>query len=257
MIFDGRQFALQLEDQLQGKLTGKKVVAILDPTNLAGMTYTHLKKKVAKRLGVEFVITGSQDIAGLNADPSVDGIMVQLPHPNSGSLISQIDLHKDIDGMREDSLYKPAVVKAVLRILEKTSPSFPLLSLGEGGSRRMGEVVIVGSHGFVGRKLMHELRVSGMDKRDFDPSILLMADVVISATGQAGLISPEMVKPGVVAIDLGFPKGDFDPAVADKASFFTPVPGGVGPVTVVSLFENLLQSTHVSKSPPTRAKVRL
>ena len=63
--------------------------------------------------------------------------------------------------------------------------------------------------------------------------------VVISATGQTGLIKPEMVKNGVIAIDLGYPKGDFDERVKEKAGFITPVPGGVGPMTVVSLFENL------------------
>ncbi|MEK7198960.1 MAG: hypothetical protein AAB212_03445 [Bacteroidota bacterium] len=77
-----------------------------------------------------------------------------------------------------------------------------------------------------------------MDKEDFDPSTLLRADVIISATGQAGLI--KAVKDGAICIDLGFPKGDFDPELAQKASFFTPVPGGVGPVTVACLFENLL-----------------
>ena len=79
-----------------------------------------------------------------------------------------------------------------------------------------------------------------MDKDDFDPSTLLRADVVISATGQAGIIKPDMIKEGVIAIDVGYPKGDFDPEVAKKASFFTPVPGGVGPVTVAMLFANLL-----------------
>ena len=64
-------------------------------------------------------------------------------------------------------------------------------------------------------------------------------DVVISATGQPGLVKASMVKEGVVAVDLGYPKADFDDGVKEKASVITPVPGGVGPVTVLSLFENL------------------
>jgi methylenetetrahydrofolate dehydrogenase (NADP+)/methenyltetrahydrofolate cyclohydrolase len=79
-----------------------------------------------------------------------------------------------------------------------------------------------------------------MDKEDFDPSTLLRADVVVSATGMASLIHGYMVKDGIVAIDVGYPRGDFDPGVAKKASFFTPVPGGVGPVTVAMLFANLV-----------------
>lgn len=109
----------------------------------------------------------------------------------------------------------------------------------------MGEVVIVGSKGEVGRRLLKLLPMAvGIDKED-SLDILKSADTIISATGQEGLITPDMAKDGVVAIDLGFPKGDFAPEVAQKASFFTPVPGGVGPVTVVSLFENLLDSNHV------------
>jgi methylenetetrahydrofolate dehydrogenase (NADP+) / methenyltetrahydrofolate cyclohydrolase len=229
MIFDGLQFAKGLEVELKDKLAKlprKKIIAILDPNNSGGKVYTRLKQKMAERLGVDFEImeTLMPDIESLNRDQSVNGIMIQLPFPNSEFLINLIDLNKDIDGLRDDSLYKPAVVKAVLKIL-------PIKS---------GQIVIVGSKGEVGRRLMLELpQATGIDQGD-SLEVLKDADIIVSATGQTGLIKPEMVKKGVVAIDVGFPKGDLDPEIVHKASFFTPVPGGVGPVTVVSLFENLL-----------------
>ena len=82
--------------------------------------------------------------------------------------------------------------------------------------------------------------VFGMDKENFDPEKIKEFDVIISVTGQPGLIKE--VKEDAVCIDLGFPRGDFDPECNRRASFFTPVPGGVGPVTVACLFENLFNS---------------
>ena len=106
------------------------------------------------------------------------------------------------------------------------------------------KVGVVGSEGQVGKRLVDRFSKLGFEVLGFDVGDDLKAlkkcGVIISATGQAGLIKQEMVKDGVIAIDLGFPVGDFDSSVAEKASFFTPVPGGVGPVTVVSLFENLV-----------------
>ena len=81
----------------------------------------------------------------------------------------------------------------------------------------------------------------GMDKDDFDVEKIKQADVVISCTGQADLIEGYMVKDDFVAIDVGYPKAEFTKEALAKASFFTPVPGGVGPVTVAMLFENLVK----------------
>lgn len=234
MLFDGKKFALELELQLKKRIADLprtlKLVTILDPQNAGAVTYTNLKEKAAKRLGVEFVrIENSDfDIQKLNADPSVDGIMLQLPYPNSQVIINHIDPQKDVDGLRSDSAFLPAAVVAVIKILPKD----------------VTNILVIGSQGSVGRRLVQELGAQGMDKEDFDTEKIRLFDTVVSATGHANLITPDMVKPGVVAIDLGYPKGDFDPRVADTASLFTPVPGGVGPVTVISLFENLVDSNH-------------
>lgn len=225
MIFDGKKFAEEIISKLPKKKA--KLAIFLDPSNVSGAKYVEKKVEVGKRLGVEIVMN--------KIDGDEDGIMVQLPHPKASELISQIPPEKDVDGLREDSPFRSATVMAVLAVLGEAKRT----------RRDLVRLVIVGSRGFVGRKLCHEFRTAnyglvGMDKEDFDPEKIKMADVVISATGRVGLIKPDMVKDGVVAIDIGYPKGDFDPEVAKKASFFTPVPGGVGPVTVAMLFANLL-----------------
>lgn len=228
MIFSGKDFSEQIVKDLEVKFRNlshpASLAVLVDSRNEGAVKYTALKRKMASRLGVEF-----KEVNNLDEANFADGIIIQLPYPNSSELISHIPLEKDVDGLREESLYKPAVVRAVLEILAVNN----FLNLS---------TIIIGNEGFVGKRLQKELHCDGMDKDDFDPTSprLRGASVIISCTGQAGLIKPEMVKDGVVAIDVGYPKGDFDPQVAEKASFFTPVPGGVGPVTVVMLFKNLV-----------------
>ncbi len=251
MIFDGVKFARQIEEELPRKK--KKLVVFVDPENMAGMKYVEMKWKMAERLGVEFEIKNLNSkvetsnnikilISKLNADPVVDGIMVQLPFPNSDELIMLIDPKKDVDGLREDSPFVPATVRAVVEILNYSFSTSPLHPSPEFRRGNEGEIVIVGNKGSVGSGLMKWIPGAiGMDKEDFDPSALLRASVIISATGQPGLITKEMVKDGFVAIDVGYPKPEFTQEALAKASFFTPVPGGVGPVTVAMLFKNLLE----------------
>ncbi|KKU02519.1 MAG: Bifunctional protein FolD [Candidatus Amesbacteria bacterium GW2011_GWB1_47_26] len=227
MIFDGKKFAEEIIAKLPRRKA--KLAIFLDPGNVSGAKYVQKKIEVAKRLGVEIVMN--------KIDGSEDGIMVQLPHPRAKELIANIPPKKDVDGLREDSPYQPAVVRAIVEILNN-APSDPPLNLRGG---RKGVILIVGCRGFVGRKLMQVLpNAIGMDKGDFDPSTTLRADVVISTTGQKDLIDSDMVRDGFIAIDVGYPDAEFTPAALAKASFYTPVPGGVGPVTVACLFTNLL-----------------
>ena len=107
--------------------------------------------------------------------------------------------------------------------------------------------MVVGNRGFVGESLFaylqgQKLNVVGVDKEVADlGSIIRQADILISCTGRPGLIKKEMVKKGAAVIDVGYPRADVDFAeVAKIASFITPVPGGVGPLTVISLLENVL-----------------
>ncbi|KKU95506.1 MAG: Methenyl tetrahydrofolate cyclohydrolase / NADP-dependent methylene H4F dehydrogenase, partial [Candidatus Gottesmanbacteria bacterium GW2011_GWA1_48_13] len=230
MKFDGRKFAEGIISMLPKKKA--KLAIFLDPSNVSGAKYVEKKVEVGKRLGVEIVMN--------KIDGDEDGIIVQLPHPRAKELITNISPEKDVDGLREDSLYLPAVVRAIVEILYN-SPSDPPLKLRGG---RKGVILIVGCHGFVGRKLMQVFpNAVGMDKEDFDIEKIKTANVVISCTGQVGLIQSDMVCDGLVAIDVGYPEAEFTPEALAKASFYTPVPGGVGPVTVAMLFKNLLEGT--------------
>lgn len=223
VIFAGNKFARGVIAKLPKRKA--KLAIFLDSGNISGAKYVAKKMQLARRLGVE--------IAMNKVDGSEDGIIVQLPHPDAKELISQIPPEKDVDGLRDGSPFKPAVVRAVLAILTE--------------AKRIGfnpiRLAVVGGKGFVGSRLVKELNCSGFDI-GVDLHQLKDFDAVISCTGQPGLVKPEMVKAGVVVIDVGYPQGDFDPKVAEKASFFTPVPGGIGPVTVAMLFANLLEAVR-------------
>lgn len=247
-IFDGKKYAGKVLEELGGKAAGLKIVTMYDPENLASRVYTEIKEKTALKLGVEFEkisITGGRWpnndlIFKLNEDKTVDGIMIQMPlgTGNDKELIDLIDLRKDVDGLNPKSGVMPATVRAVLEILKYSLNNAPHPPLNLRG----GDILVVGNKGLVGSRLQAELKCEGMDKDDWDPTSLKLcgASVVISATGIASLINGQMVKKGVIAIDVGYPKGDFDPSIALKAGFFTPVPRGVGPVTVAMLFANLV-----------------
>jgi len=243
VIFDGKKFAGEIIAKLPKRKA--KLAIFLDPKNIAGVKYVELKSKVARRLGVEIEILNSklQDpnkskILNLNKDPNITGIMIQLPFPNSSELIELIDSKKDVDGLREDSPFMPAVVRAVREILNSN------IEIPNKFKTPNPKIIILGSKGFVGKKLIKILGIQysvfGMDKDDFDPERSRRADIIISVTGQKEIIDDSMVKPGFVAIDVGYPEAEFTQSALKKASFYTPVPGGVGPVTVAMLFANLL-----------------
>lgn len=218
MIFDGKGFAEKIIAGLPRKKA--KLAIFLSEDNVSGARYVKIKTETAKRLGVEIVMN--------RIDGDEDGIMVQLPHPNSQELISQIPPEKDVDGLRDDSPYLPAAVLAVKKVLGARCQV-----LGKS-------MCIVGSKGFVGKKLMQVfLQAFGMDKDSFDAKKIKDFDIVISATGIPSLIKD--VKNDSICIDVGYPEGDFAPEVFSHARFITPVPGGLGPVTVACLFANLLK----------------
>ncbi len=274
IVFNGKEFANKIEIEVRDrvvKLTEKlgrrpKLTSIYNPNHEPSRIYTRIKEKKAGEMGIDFVSTpisnsfnpaGLRDlILRLNVGFTVDGIMIQLPLlPDTRDLESEIveliDSRKDIDGLRPDSYLLPATVRAVIAILDEAMRLTRTVPVS---------LAVVGNKGTVGRRIEIEIEkrgkmiVFGMDREDFDIEKLKTADVVISATGRPGLITRDMVKDppspdglrrgerGVIAIDVGSPQGDFDFAsVSPKASFITPVPGGVGPVTVVSLFENLVE----------------
>lgn len=251
MIFDGRVEAKKIEEKLaaSGRLEGKSLLILSCDGNEKESTYVRLKREMGERLGVRVRTQGhacrqagtknsrqlKEKLESKEID-EFDGVLVQLPILGVGrdeteEILTAIPVEKDVDGLNRFSNFRPAAILAVLRILK-------IAGVEEG--RRIG---VVGAEGLVGRRLMRDLGGAGYSCLGFDLGDdlagLLVCETIVSATGMANLIKPEMVREGVVAIDLGYPKGEFDPKVAQKASFFTPVPGGVGPLTVICLFENL------------------
>ncbi len=267
MIFDGIKAAGKIKKRLKAKVVKErlksKLVIFLSEDNKAGKSYVDQKKEVAEDLGVEVEIKKPESVDELkkglrqaSEDSGVDGVMVQLPWGNlEGSqlaeVLSLIDIKKDVDGLNPKTLelirkgrvnYLPATVRAIEKIVDQA-----LLETDKEMNEEF-KIAVVGSEGMVGKPLVARLLYFDFEVREFEEGDDLgdLKDycVVISCTGKDSLIKKEMVQDDFVGIDVGFPEGDFDfERVKGKAGFITPVPGGVGPVTVACLMSNLIEAT--------------
>ena len=263
IIFDGALHALEKEEQLKKEIrrlkekgVTPKLVSIVVGDIGGGKFYQNLKKKAAERIGavIEIRYFGKEIklvelrklIKKLNEEKNVHGVMIQLPLPENFSkvdrerIIQSIKRKKDVDGMRSDGSFLAPVVKAVLLALKRASKYMK----GEGM-----QILVIGAKGFVGEKVIKVLKemeyeVDGVDVETKNlKQKTKKADVLISAAGKPNLIKVEMVKNGAVVIDVGAPKGDVDfNEVSKKASFITPVPGGIGPLNISFLLENLVEA---------------
>lgn len=257
MIVDGKHIANILEQELKEQLKNfpqKKVCFILFGDNAASKKFIEMKSKVAIRLGIfvdivevpEPVSTSrAMEVVGDAIKNQYDGIVVQLPLPESvesEKILNMIPESMDIDVLGNGKKLAP-VAQAVKTILDVHKIEL-----------KDKKVVIVGNGKLVGEpvsKMLSGMNVSYqvIDKDSGEVvrnKLLAEADIIVSGVGIPGMIKPEMIKEGVILIDAGTSEsagklaGDIDPVCAEKASLMTPVPGGVGPITVVSLFKNLL-----------------
>lgn len=281
-IIDGKNLAATREAEIKRKVANSGItpngVNILIGDDPSSVLYTQIKEKKAKELGINFqtlrfthapgrcdreVLPEWNEVVNkikeLNEDKNIHGLMIQLPLPKeflgnhqTEELLRLIDPQKDIDGLnyaRKVGPYVPAAVKAVLSILEDEN----IEVVGK-------QVVVVGASDLVGKPAALELEKRGAKVKICDKGTVdlkqctLQADVLISATGVPGLITGDMVKNGMVVIDIGAEKvdgkllGDVDFAsVYPLASKITPVPGGVGPMTVIALMENMVQAVYNNK----------
>ena len=263
IIFDGRKFANAKLAKLKSKISLLKVIPgleiILVGNDPASLLYTNLKKKTGEGIGLKINInkfpqTVSQDeiiriLKAFSKDDSVHGIMVQLPLPvkfNTPKILSLISKEKDVDGLNPKSNFTPAAVKAIFDILKVEGTINFSLTI----------VAVVGSCGFVGKSVITNLKklkcskIIAIDQNTTAKlSNLRKADIIISATGKPQVITSDLVKKGTVIIDTGSPQGDINfPEVSKQAKFITPVPGGVGPVTISCLLENLYQAAYNQSS---------
>lgn len=281
-ILDGKAMAQQVRQQLAAKVAENQTEAflavVLVGDDEASKIYDRNKKKAANEIGMgceilEFSASIGENallevIEGLNADPHVSGILVQLPlpeHINPLKVLSKINPEKDVDGFspynagllacKGPSAVVAATPKGILKLLEST---------GEILSGK--HAVIIGRSNIVGRPLAMLLlnqdctvTVTHSKTRNLE-ELTRQADILVAACGCAKIVKKDWVKPGAVVIDVGINRvdgklcGDVDfDEVKEVASYITPVPGGVGPMTVAMLMENVYDAArrqeHIHSHP--------
>lgn len=212
-------------------------------------------------------------VATLNIDPAVNGILVQLPlpaHIDAGRILSTIDPGKDVDGFHPINAGRlltgegglvPCTALAVILLLEAVITKFAGLS-----------ALVIGRSNIVGKPAALLLLERGCtvtiahSKSLALPELVGGADIVVAAVGKAALVKPQWIKPGAVVVDVGINRvpvdggksrviGDVAEPQQSRARAFTPVPGGVGPMTIACLLSNTLRAFRAAKSlaPPTSA----
>ena len=257
MILNGKPVAQKIYSSINFEKPPTLAVILVgeDP---ASLTYIKVKEKILENLGITFKLFHlpgfSREtkilelVEDLNKNKFIDGIVVQLPLPadlNTKKILAAILPHKDIDGFSGE--FMPPTIQAILEILNYYKISY-----------ENKNIVIVGHGLLVGKPLEEFLIKKGIkpiicDSETSDlKSKTLEADILISGAGATGLIKPEMVKSDATIIDAGTAEsngemvGDVDPKVYEKVKAYTPVPGGVGPVTVACLMRNLVEAARQS-----------
>jgi len=270
-LLDGKALSEKLIDSVKDEAAKlkPKLAVILVGENPASLTYVKNKRKACERAGAEYVerrfpdtITQDQlieEIKKINEDSSINGLIVQLPLPDNiyvPEIIRAIDPKKDVDGFHAYNIGKmflspdfedlpPATPSGIVKLLDHYD--IPI---------RGQEVVVVGHSNIVGKPISvmmlnrnATVTICHIHTKDL-ASHTKRADILIVAVGKAGLITADMVKDGVVVVDVGINRteegklcGDVDfENVSKKASYITPVPGGVGPMTVAALILNTVNA---------------
>lgn len=195
-------------------------------------------------------------IERLNADPTVHGIIVQLPIPDPAAtdkVLDMVSLQKDVDGLHSQAVFDAPTPTAILWLLAAYNVEI-----------KGKQVLVIGKGRLVGAPLIRMLAASGVqvataDRATDDLSVLVrQADIVVSAAGVPGLVKAGWIKSGAVVVDAGVATdknglvGDIDPAVRERADVgITPVRGGVGPLTVCALFDNVIRAAQ--KAVPSKS----
>lgn len=272
-LIDGKSLSKVREEKLKIEVAKlgftPKVASIVIGENTPSLLYTKMKQKKAEEIGIDFepkyfatdtpISEVVNFIRKLNEDSLVAGVMIQLPIPEEflrgkdwREVLAEIKIEKDIDGLRyPQSKFLPATARAVLSILDDEK-------IEVSGKK----VTVLGRSNLVGKPVADELIKRGADvavvhsQTPNPKEITLEGEIVISAVGKAYLVKGDWIKEGAVVIDVGTSQneeggkivGDVDFLKAKRrASKITPVPGGVGPMTVISLMENVVESCERSK----------
>ncbi len=276
---DGKRIADELLDGLKARIDARVatggsrpgLAVVLVGGDPASQSYVRNKRRAADKVGIRAfdhdLPEGTNEtellalIDKLNADPEVHGILVQLPLPgipDARRLIHRIDPRKDVDGFHPENVGHLALREFGLRPC--TPRGITTLLAWTDRPVRGQSATIVGVSNHVGRPMALELLIAGCTVTSchkFTPPDVLRrhvgeADILVVAVGRPGLIPGDWVKPGAVVIDVGINRlddgrlvGDVQfAAAAQRASWITPVPGGVGPMTVATLMQNTLEAAE-------------
>lgn len=266
-LADRQQQEISLTVQKQINL-GKRppcLAVILVGDNPASTVYVTAKQKACAKVGIQskllhFTKDVSQaylveEILKLNIDPNVDGILVQLPLPNgldAGSVLEVVDPKKDVDGLTYDNLgrllsnkpnFVPCTPLGCMDLIKSATPDIT-------GKK----AVVLGRSILVGRPMailleQNNATVTVVHSMSTNAEkITKEADIVVAAIGNPGFLKADYIKPGAIVIDVGITKvdgrlfGDVHESVKEMAGWLTPVPGGVGPMTITKLLSNTLKA---------------
>lgn len=278
MKVDGKAIAQSILDDLRSRAVFLKkkgatphLAIVLIGNDPASKAYVRQKELKAKQIGAKTTVVSYESgitnqelittIEQLNNDNNIHGIIVQRPlpkHINSDNIIRAINPKKDVDGFHPQSKFEMPLSIAVLRTLEHIFNSSK-----KGGHNFVNwlkekSIVILGKGEAGGKPVIAKLRKLGVepliiDSKTENPDVITKkADIIISAVGKPNIIRPKIIRNGAVLISVGLYKGadgklhgDYDEeGIKDIASFYTPTPGGVGPVNVACLLENLVSAAE-------------
>ena len=276
-IIDGKQIAAELrktlkkrvDKRLANDLRKPGLAVILVGSDPASEVYVRNKRKGCEDVGIDSLAydldsdTSEEKlldlIDALNTNDAVDGILVQLPlpsHINTEIVIERIHPQKDVDGFHP---YNVGRLASRMPVLRPCTPRGVMTLLESTGEPIQGQdAVIVGASNHVGRPMALELLLAGCTTtichrftKDLEAHIR-RADILVVAVGKPGIVKGDWVKPGATVIDVGINRtedgkliGDVDFAAAkEKAAWITPVPGGVGPMTVATLLQNTIDAAE-------------
>ena len=275
-IIDGKQVAARCREELKRQIAALRargiipgLAVILIGEDPASQVYVRNKHRACEELGIhseQYTLPADTDrqtlldlIMELNGREEIDGILVQLPlpgHLDEKEILSAIDPAKDVDSFHPQNVGRLVIGDY---FFAPCTPSGILTLIDSAGVDLTGkECVVIGRSNIVGKPmalmLLHRnatVTVCHSKTRDL-PSVTRRADVLISAVGKAGFVTADMVKPGAVVIDVGMNRnqagklcGDVDfESVSRVAGYLTPVPGGVGPMTITMLLRSTVLSAQ-------------